>query len=294
MAQVFDGRIQVHARTDSGVMGDARFGYTRNNGATWHGGIDITCPDQPSDNTPVHAIDDGTISQSRIVTDHSNLTWEWGNYVSYITTSGKTVINAHLASRNVSSGQKIKAGDVIGVMGNTGNANTGYKHVHFEVRNSPTGTGIDPSPYLGIKNAVGIYGDEGIDSSNIVSGLTQLTVGPASAGDIKTLDSLFETLQLSSTMGNNVLIIGPMTSGDMNTLLGKSTQLGIGISMSKDGDLYVLTIGPMSSGDLKTISELSQSLALPQNALATLTVSVTKGDAETIIAKAKELGLQVK
>ena len=106
------------------------------------------------DDTTVCAPCDGVIAASTIITDRTNLTWEWGNYVRLDTADGMRIFMCHLASRAVTAGQRVKAGDVIGVMGSTG-----YSfgpHTHFEVRNSMN-EAVDPCPLLGIKNAVGIY-----------------------------------------------------------------------------------------------------------------------------------------
>ena len=50
---------------------------------------------------------------------------------------------AHLDSYNVKTGQKVKRGDIIGYMGNTG-MSTG-PHVHYEVRKN--GAPVDPINY---------------------------------------------------------------------------------------------------------------------------------------------------
>lgn len=153
MASIFDGRVQI-------LYPYGCFGYTRGNGKTWHGGVDVTCPDQASDNTSIFAVEGGLVVQSRIVNNGiGSGTAEWGHYVTiHGKNTGKFYTYAHLAIRSVVQGQTVLEGDKIGVMGNTGNAAGGYKHVHFEARSVSTGTGIDPTPYLGIKNNVGIYG----------------------------------------------------------------------------------------------------------------------------------------
>ena len=105
------------------------------------------------------ALRGGTVIQSRIVTDKTNLTWEWGNYVTVRTASGEQDIYAHLASRAVKVGDVVKAGDALGVMGNTGNAAGGYKHTHYERRKADGKTAIDPSAVSGCANKAGTYGE---------------------------------------------------------------------------------------------------------------------------------------
>lgn len=60
-------------------------------------------------------------------------------------TMGCITLYAHLDSIHVTRGQKVNAGDVIGLAGNTGGSSG--KHLHFEVRLNGT-TRVDPAPYL--------------------------------------------------------------------------------------------------------------------------------------------------
>ncbi|MFQ7727816.1 MAG: hypothetical protein ACLRI7_15880 [Ruthenibacterium lactatiformans] len=49
-------------------------------------------------------------------------------------------------------GQRVKSGDALAVMGNTGNAalaSPPFAHCHFEVRATTTGAGLDPTAYTG-------------------------------------------------------------------------------------------------------------------------------------------------
>ncbi len=146
------------------------YGYTRGNGTVWHGGIDIVGLDDktiymPSYNGKTIC---GTVVQSRIVTDTSDLTWEWGYYVSVKLDANQTpdAVNylyfTHNSQNLVSVGQKVTTGDALAIMGNTGNAayaDPPIEHVHFEVRDYIGARGSDPTPYAGIPNSVGIYGE---------------------------------------------------------------------------------------------------------------------------------------
>ena len=124
---------------------------------TWHGGIDLV----GISSKEVHAPTDGTVLRSRMVTDKSNLTWEWGNYVSIAGDDGLTYYCCHLSERRVNQGDRVRAGQIIGVEGSTGRS-TG-SHLHFEVRNS-AGTAVDPSMKLGVPNEAGA-----VCEGNIVS-----------------------------------------------------------------------------------------------------------------------------
>lgn len=53
---------------------------------------------------------------------------------------------AHLNSYSVSNGARVKAGQQIGTVGNTGNAAGGACHLHFQT--GPHGNWVDPYPYL--------------------------------------------------------------------------------------------------------------------------------------------------
>jgi murein DD-endopeptidase MepM/ murein hydrolase activator NlpD len=61
-----------------------------------------------------------------------------GNYVVVDIGHGRYAFYAHLATRSVrvKRGQKIKTGQVLGLLGNTGN--TDGPHLHFHVMNSPS------------------------------------------------------------------------------------------------------------------------------------------------------------
>lgn len=154
----------------------ARFGYTRGGGKTWHGGIDLETLDDETIYMPTYKGKSisGTVTRARIVTDKSNATWEWGYYVCVQLDANQTpdAVNylyfCHCANLLVKAGQKVKSGDALAVMGNTGNAalaDPPYKHCHFEVRATATGKGLDPTAYAGCPNEVGTYGDQPAQTS---------------------------------------------------------------------------------------------------------------------------------
>lgn len=103
----------------------------------------------------VVAVEGGKVVQSRIVTDKTNRTWQWGNYICIKTDSGQYQYYCHLSIRYAKYGQTVKAGDIIGVMGNTGYSFGA--HLHFEVRQPDGKTTVCPETVLGISNAEGIY-----------------------------------------------------------------------------------------------------------------------------------------
>ena len=169
MTGIFKGRFRVRYNY-------ARFGYTRGGGKTWHGGIDLEALDDETIYMPTYngKSISGTVTRARIVTDRNNATWEWGYYVCVQLDANQTpdAVNylyfCHCAKLLVKAGQKVKSGDALAVMGNTGNAalaDPPYKHCHFEVRATATGKGLDPTAYAGCPNEVGTYGDQPAQTS---------------------------------------------------------------------------------------------------------------------------------
>jgi len=106
-----------------------------------HLGIDLVTTDRA-----VYAATDGTVRVSNF--DASG----WGNYLSIGDASGLRHLYCHLAKVEVKVGQKVKAGQRIGIMGMTGNA-TGV-HLHYQI-NSSDGTPQNPAEFLKIQNKVG-------------------------------------------------------------------------------------------------------------------------------------------
>lgn len=100
------------------------------------------------------AVVGGTVGASTIITDKSNPTWEWGNYVRIDGDDGRKYYYCHMAQRLVVVGQRVGVGDHLGIEGNTGYSFG--SHCHFEVREN--GVSVNPAPFLDALNAVGVYG----------------------------------------------------------------------------------------------------------------------------------------
>lgn len=116
-----------------------------------HRGIDVV----GITNKTVTSVASGVVGASTMITDRNNMTWQWGNYVRIDGDDGMRYYYCHLDKRLVVPGQRVRAGDHIGIEGNTGYSFG--KHCHFEVRNG-SNLSVNPAPYLGIPNAVGTYG----------------------------------------------------------------------------------------------------------------------------------------
>ena len=183
---LFEGRVRV-------PYAYGCYGYTRGGGKTWHGGIDLVGVDEETIRMPCYTAADGSrqaiagrVITARIVTDHSNKTWEWGYYLCVQLDVGQTpdAVNylyfCHCDRLLVQAGQTVRSGDPLAVMGNTGNAalnDPPYRHCHLEVRATATGRGLDPTAYSGTENRAGSYGTAPETRLQII------TVGPVSQGD---------------------------------------------------------------------------------------------------------------
>ena len=103
-------------------------------GSRYHKGVDIGGVGYT---TPIKAAKAGTV----IVSQLSN---SYGHYVVVSHGSGNTTLYAHMSSRKVKVGDKVKQGDVLGITGSTGHS-TG-PHLHFEI--TENGKRLDPLKYL--------------------------------------------------------------------------------------------------------------------------------------------------
>ncbi len=99
----------------------------------FHPGVDISA----FAGTPIRATADGVIK----VTDFSEGT---GNMIVIEHKYGFSSVYCHLQKFGVEAGERVRRGEIIGYVGNTGRS-AGY-HLHYEVRiNNET---VDPSPFL--------------------------------------------------------------------------------------------------------------------------------------------------
>ena len=102
---------------------------------TLHAGIDLALPS----GTPIHAAAAGTVTQAGDAADG------YGNSVFIDHGNGYLTHYAHQSRIAVTVGQAVKAGQVIGYEGATGDA-TG-PHLHFEVHQGMWNQ-IDPAPFM--------------------------------------------------------------------------------------------------------------------------------------------------
>lgn len=111
-----------------------RFGDARDGGRRRHEGVDIFAPR----GTRVLAAADGWV----IRTGKSGL---GGKVVWMETLDGLRLYYAHLSDREVREGRKLRAGEVVGRVGSSGNAGRRSPHLHFGIYDDEA---IDPVPFI--------------------------------------------------------------------------------------------------------------------------------------------------
>ena len=115
------------------------FGAPRDAGARRHQGVDIFAPR----GTPVIAASDGVVTSVGINRRGGNVVWMARPM------RGESLYYAHLDTQLVTAGSYVRRGDVLGTVGNTGNARGGPTHLHFGIYAHPGGA-VDPLPYLAL------------------------------------------------------------------------------------------------------------------------------------------------
>ena len=135
--------MSVKVRMIEGGLGEITQGFS-----STHEGMDIVNKDYTLGNIVAHS--DGEVVE--IVKDCNYNTYPngariYGNYVKLKHADGYYTLYGHGAYNTVkvNKGDKVKRGQVLFYMGNTGYSNGG--HVHFEVR-TPKDVRINPDPYL--------------------------------------------------------------------------------------------------------------------------------------------------
>jgi murein DD-endopeptidase MepM/ murein hydrolase activator NlpD len=125
----------VSGRTSAAVR--SFFGDERDGGRRDHHGVDIFAPRD----TPVVAATDGIVTGAGANRLGGNVVWVWDPE------RRQSHYYAHLSRQAVTSGNRVQAGDVIGYVGNTGNARSTPPHLHFGIYSFGEGP-IDPLPFI--------------------------------------------------------------------------------------------------------------------------------------------------
>ncbi len=135
------------------------YGYTYSDGS-FHYGIDLVGDADNSKEYDVLAFDDGEVTRCENTMGHIDkpiTTKSMGNYVIIKHANGFETRYMHMrkGSVKVTPGMKVKKGQVIGRMGNTGYSSG--RHLHFSISNNSSKYGgkeqygqfyLDPKPYL--------------------------------------------------------------------------------------------------------------------------------------------------
>lgn len=111
----------------------SRYGVSSSIRSSTHTGLDI----QAAQGTPIKVISNGTVT-------HAAKAGAYGYLVKVDHSNGVETWYAHTSKMYVKPGQKVKAGDVIALVGSTGNS-TG-PHLHLEIRIN--GKHVNPQQYL--------------------------------------------------------------------------------------------------------------------------------------------------
>ena len=132
-----DASLQFPVEGFSTAAVQSIFGVDRDSGRRTHEGVDIFAPR----GTAVVAAADGFISGSTTNRLGGNVVWLWAPG------RGLSLYYAHLDRHAVSPGDRVRTGDLLGYVGNTGNARTTAPHLHFGIYARPDGA-IDPLPFI--------------------------------------------------------------------------------------------------------------------------------------------------
>lgn len=141
------------------------WGAARDSGARSHEGVDIFAPR----GTPVVAVTDGYITRTGNSGLGGKQVWQRDGIFGY------SYYYAHLDSIIATDGRQVKAGDTLGLVGSTGNAEGGAPHLHFGIYGS--GGAVDPYPFIR-KRAVPPKSEAARPPENSLASGTNIRLGP--------------------------------------------------------------------------------------------------------------------
>jgi murein DD-endopeptidase MepM/ murein hydrolase activator NlpD/uncharacterized protein YraI len=169
------------------------FGVARDGGARRHDGIDIFAPR----GTPVIAAEAGHVTRVGDTPRGGKNVWVFGDQRSFY--------YAHLDAIAVSPGDRVMRGEVLGTVGNTGNAATTNPHLHFGIYKFAQGA-VDPLLLVGRKKSVNTYAPPIVELAPRWLSIKTENVNLRSGSSLKTtiVTSLMrgELLQVDSVTGD--------------------------------------------------------------------------------------------
>ena len=113
------------------------FGAPRDGGRRDHHGVDIFAPR----GTPVLAAAEGVVGRVQETPRGGRVVWLRDG------SRSQSLYYAHLDRQLVRDGQRVRVGDTLGLVGNSGNARTTPPHLHFGIYRRGEGP-LDPVPFL--------------------------------------------------------------------------------------------------------------------------------------------------
>jgi len=201
-------------------------------GSSDHKGIDFGV----GVGTPVVASAKGFVTLS---TSNSG----YGQYIQIAHSGNFITVYAHLSSRLVSAGQEVKAGQQIGLSGNTG-ISTG-PHLHFEIRQN--GTAKDPAPYLKLTRPANSSGSGGNTGGSLVVGHMDTSTPQTGGGAAGSLSSHSGSTGFGGFGGFGS---SSPSSLSVDSFTGSGGAMGSlylsGAPSAKTGDAYVANDGPVN------------------------------------------------
>ncbi len=177
------------------------FGDSRGGGTRTHEGLDIMAPA----GTPVLSPTEAVVTR---VGDGSSA----GIYIRTVGPGSETFVYMHLSSvaDGIDEGVKVAVGQVIGYVGNTGNASGGAPHLHFEIRKDGA---TDPYPRLTLT---------AIPTSSTKTGLLYRSLTLGSQGeDVRALQKYL------NERGYLVAKTGPGSPGKESDYFGSLTRIAL-------------------------------------------------------------------
>lgn len=130
-----DSSVEIQSPLKGWYSVTSPFGNREGEYAGMHTGIDLVASDKN-----IYAAGKGIVTRSNVETEGGNVI-----EITHTDSSGREYVTqyAHLSSRDVNVGDVVNAGDVIGIMGDTGTMASGV-HLHFAMWDKETGERYNP------------------------------------------------------------------------------------------------------------------------------------------------------
>lgn len=221
------------------------FGAPRDAGARSHEGIDIFA----SRGTPVVAAADGRVTKVADTAMGGKQVWVRNRrYAFYY---------AHLDSTAVAKGDEVKRGQVLGTVGNTGNASATSPHLHFGIYQRWQGA-IDPLPLVGPSKNAAMFSTPEVALAprwlSVTASKLNLRTGPSLRTPVTDALARGDLIRVDAVAGNWLRIT--TGSGRMGFVARRLTHLPVESDLLLDRDSLVASrpkkdapiIGHFSSG----------------------------------------------